>query len=73
MEFDEIENKIIADSITGSQLYGTATPTSDFDYVGITFAPTEYILGFDRFEELNCSIVSKNTLGKNTSDAVDKK
>ena len=35
---------------TGSHLYGTNVPESDFDYVGVTYAPTSYWLGGDKFE-----------------------
>lgn len=37
---------------SGSQAYGTSTPTSDLDVKGVAVAPKEYYLGFlKRFEQ----------------------
>lgn len=56
---------------SGSHLYGTNTPTSDEDFVGI-FVPTpEYIVGLKSIEEVDVSIKSKDAAGKNTNQAVD--
>ena len=57
----------------GSYLYGTNTPTSDEDYVGVFIANKDYQLGFKSVEEIDCSIVDKDESGKNTSEAIDVK
>jgi len=56
---------------SGSHLYGTNTPTSDEDYVGVFLAKPKYHLGFKTVNEVDCSIVDKDASGKNTHDAVD--
>ena len=55
----------------GSHLYGTNTPTSDEDYVGVFVANEKYQLGLNTVEEVDCSVVSKDEDGKNTADAID--
>ena len=68
------ENNKILEMVTGSWLYGTANPkTSDKDYVGIFIPSIEYILGFKTIEEVDFSIVAKNSEGKNTEKALDRK
>ena len=57
----------------GSHLYGTDTPDSDKDYVGVFMPPKEYVLGYRQVKEVTSNIVSKNEFGRNTSEAVDKK
>jgi len=66
------ENKILEIQV-GSHLYGTNTPTSDLDYSGIFLPTKELVFGFQRVEEVNLSIVDKDTAGKNTEHAVDRK
>lgn len=66
------QNKIL-EIVSGSHLYGTDTAKSDKDYVGIFIPTVEYILGFKRCEEVNLSIQDKDTNGKNTSKAIDRK
>ena len=56
---------------TGSKLYGTDTPTSDDDYVGVFLAKPEYYLGFKEVREIDASIKDKDESGKNTENAVD--
>jgi len=66
------DNKILEIRV-GSHLYGTNTPTSDFDYSGV-FLPTKaLVFGFQRVEEVNLSITDKDEAGKNTQNAVDRK
>jgi predicted nucleotidyltransferase len=38
--------------ITGSRLYGTETPTSDFDYMGVFVPPKEYVIGIHKCEQV---------------------
>lgn len=67
------EDSKILEIVTGSHLYGTATPESDKDYVGVFMPSIEYVLGFKRCEEVDFSVKVKDDLGKNTKDAVDRK
>lgn len=66
------DNKIIR-IIVGSNLYGTATPESDEDYMGIFMPNPEYVIGLQRVNEIDLSIKSKKDDGRNDSDAVDDK
>jgi predicted nucleotidyltransferase len=59
----------VAIFVTGSHLYGTNTPTSDFDYEGLFFEDPEYVLGTKRCEEVNFSTNKDNT--RNTPEDVD--
>jgi predicted nucleotidyltransferase len=71
--YNEGKNKILLEVRSGSYLYGTNTPESDVDYQGVFLPPEEYILGLDRVEILDCSIISKNEKGTNNKDAIDRK
>jgi hypothetical protein len=51
MDRKTVENGIILLALTGSQAYGTATPSSDRDYKGIFIAPKDYYLGFKAYEQ----------------------
>jgi len=66
------ENKIV-EMRTGSHLYGTNTEDSDEDFVGIFMPPEEYVLGLKTVKEVDFSIKDKDSLGKNTKEAVDRK
>lgn len=46
-----LEDSIIFESIAGSHIYGTNTPSSDFDYRGVCIPPLEILLGLDHFEQ----------------------
>lgn len=61
------------ETLTGSHLYGTNTPTSDEDFVGVFVADEEYYFGLEHIDEVSFDIVSKGTDGKNLPDAVDRK
>jgi len=63
----------ILEIVGGSQLYGTATPTSDKDFVGIFMPPREYVFGLKSVQEIDLGIAAKGEDGKNTEDAVDRK
>jgi len=56
---------------TGSHLYGTNTPESDEDFVGVFLGNPEYYIGIKNVKEIDCSIKDKDESGKNTKDAVD--
>lgn len=66
------DNKIIWITV-GSNLYGTATPMSDEDFMGIFMPNPEYIIGLRRVNEVDLSIKSKKDDGRNDSDAIDDK
>ena len=72
VNMNEIKNKIL-ECIIGSNLYGTNTPDSDKDYIGIFIADEEYYIGLKNVEEIDESIIKKDESGKNTKEAVDKK
>jgi len=62
-----------AEYIIGSQLYGTATPTSDTDFGGFFIADIEYYYGLNSVDEVDFSTVSKLENGRNAPDAIDLK
>lgn len=64
---------VLFEARTGSHLYGTNTPTSDEDFCGVILPVSTEVFGFEKMEELNVSIVSKDAFGKNTEDAIDRK
>ena len=68
---ENIDDFKILEIITGSNLYGTNTPSSDLDYGGIFIAPKDYYLGLKKIEQFDRSVVSKLESGKNSKDAVD--
>jgi len=74
MEGGMSEKGIILEIKTGSQLYGTSTPESDTDYLGV-FIPTyeELLRKVGGIKEMDLSIKSKGEDGKNCKDAVDRK
>lgn len=55
----------------GSHLYGTSTPESDEDFVGVFVPSANYLLGLNRVEEVDLGVKSKDVEGKNTKDAID--
>jgi len=67
-----LEGKIL-EIRCGSHLYGTNTPESDEDFIGIFMPPKEYVLGLQTVKEVDFSTVDKNEEGKNTAEAIDKK
>lgn len=51
MEFD-IQKHTIFKSLTGSRVYGTSTPESDYDYRGVAVPPARWFFGYkSRFEQ----------------------
>lgn len=66
------QNKIL-EIVAGSHLYGTNTPESDEDFVGIFMPPPEYVYGLQTVKEVDFSIIDKGENGKNTADAIDRK
>lgn len=66
------ENKIL-EIVCGSHLYGTNTPESDKDFVGVMIGDEDTYLGLENVEEVDLSIKSKGEDGKNDKDAIDRK
>jgi len=66
------EKRKILEYKVGSQLYGTATPTSDTDHSGVFMPSDNAIFGFERIDEVDLSIKSKRGDGKNDKGAVDR-
>lgn len=56
---------------SGSHLYGTSTPTSDEDFLGIFIPDEKYYYGLENIKELEQNTVSIGADGKNTSEAID--
>lgn len=69
----DIDAYKIFEGKSGSHLYGTSTPTSDVDCVGIVMPPEDCIFGLLKVEEINLDIKSKSESGKNNKDAIDRK
>jgi hypothetical protein len=65
------EENCILKMRSGSHLYGTNTPQSDEDFVGIFLPPVDYILGLKTVEQVDFSTKDKDESGKNTADAID--
>ena len=71
---EELINKILSEDVIfeafcGSQLYGTATPESDEDFVGIYMVPKQILYGINKMEEIDLS--TNKSSSKNTSDDKD--
>jgi len=69
----QAENNKILEIVSGSYLYGTTTPESDKDLVGIFMPPAEYVLGLKNVNEIDLSQTNKDKAGKNTKDAINRK
>lgn len=72
MDFKKIaeENKILEIRV-GSHLFGTDTPDSDLDLIGIFMPCEEMVYGFQKCEEVDLSYVDKDDTKRNTKDAID--
>lgn len=64
-----LEEDVIFEALCGSQLYGTATPESDKDYVGVYMIPTQVILGMQNVDEIDKS--TNKSKSKNTQEDED--
>ncbi len=71
----DLIEKIILNSESGSQLYGTSILGSDIDYRGIFLPNKKYIYGLSRLieESEKGTIIDKDENNKNTKDAIDVK
>lgn len=66
-------HNIILEIHSGAHLYGTTTPDSDDDYLGIFIPSKDHLLGLDHEEEFDLSVQHKLPSGRNSSQAVDRK
>lgn len=67
------EERKILEIRHGSHLYGTNTPESDEDFVGVFMPPIDYVFGLKSVQEVDLGTVNKREDGRNTKDAVDRK
>lgn len=65
------EKNLIFKAITGSKLYGTDTPKSDADYVGVFIPDKEYVLGMKTCEQVEFKTNPSDSGHRNTKDDVD--
>jgi hypothetical protein len=72
MNYQEIaEDRLILKIRSGSHLFGTNTPESDLDMVGVFLPTSQMLYGFANCEVLEMNIKDKDAAGRNTADAVD--
>lgn len=70
---EQAEKNKILEIVHGSHLYGTSTPESDEDFVGVFLPPADYVFGLKSVEEVDLGFKDKGDDGKNTAAAVDRK
>lgn len=71
---EELKNKILNEDIvlkaySGSNFYGTNTPESDTDYIGIYMVPKQILFGMEKMDEISLDTNPGNT--KNTNQDED--
>jgi len=72
MQEQEMAKKnLIFKAITGSKLYGTDTPQSDADYVGVFIPSKEYVLGTKTCEQVEFKTNPSDSGKRNTKTDVD--
>lgn len=47
-----VTERCILYHISGGRLYGTSEDTSDYDYIGVTIPPIDYVVGLKSFEQV---------------------
>lgn len=70
-EREMAKKNLIFKAITGSKLYGTDTPKSDADYVGVFIPDKEYILGLKTCEQVEFKTNPSDSGRRNTKDDTD--
>lgn len=55
------KTNLILKTVTGSHLYGTETPESDLDYMGLFIEPKEYVYGLHRCDQVILNEKHKDT------------
>lgn len=71
IEQELAQKNLILRMEVGSNLYGTATPASDRDYIGVFMPTEEYILGNKRCEQVEIRTNPSNSKKQNSSKDVD--
>lgn len=79
MNFD-VKERVVLVTLAGSQIYGTATPTSDYDIKGVCIPPLEFYFGNKVFEgvddkqvitDLVKNIVLKDDFAKMSASGIE--
>lgn len=70
-EREMAERNLIFKCINGSMLYGTDTPSSDKDYVGIFVPDKDYVLGVKTCEQVDIKTNPSDSGHRNTNEDVD--
>ena len=70
---DTAEKNKVLEIRVGSHLFGTNTPDSDLDLFGIYMPSEEMVYGDLRCEEVDLSVIAKDSTGRNTAEAIDRK
>jgi hypothetical protein len=72
MDYREIaERNLVLQIRCGSHLFGTNTPESDLDLVGVFMPCPELVYGFGKCEVVETNVKAKDATGRNTAEAVD--
>ncbi|MFA4971158.1 MAG: nucleotidyltransferase domain-containing protein [bacterium] len=72
MDYKEIAiRNMILKIRAGSHLFGTNTPESDLDYIGVFMPTRQMVYGFGHCEVVEMHVKAKDESGRNTADAVD--
>jgi predicted nucleotidyltransferase len=73
VDFQKVaKENLILEIKSGSHMFGTNTPDSDQDFVGIFMPPPEILFGLQECELVTMNEESKDSEGRNTSEAVDR-
>lgn len=70
-EREMAEKNLILKFLTGSYLYGTNTPASDKDYVGVFIPDRDYVMGLKKCERVEMRTNSSGSGIRNTSADTD--
>ena len=70
-ERDMSQKNLILKVLTGSHLYGTSTPQSDKDYIGIFIPDKDYVLGLNKCEQVEFNTNPSSSGIKNSKDDTD--
>jgi len=65
------EKNLILKFLSGSHAYGTQTPESDKDHIGVFIPPERYILGNKRCEQVQIRTNPSDSKKKNTKEDTD--
>lgn len=71
IERDMAINNTVLKVIVGSNMYGTSTPDSDMDYIGVFIPEKDYVLGTLRCEQCEIKTNPSSNPKANTKDDVD--